>query len=96
MIGTEWIQVTLISYMSLVARRPVFRVLTRSDTNRSVQPHKMAKGLKFQISKGLYYLCGKNKSADQLRGSNRNHAAVLRLCFRIYVKGSFKDVAHTS
>ena len=52
--------------------------LTRSDTNRAVQPQKMARGLKFRIQEveGLYYLCSKNKDADQLRGY---HAADLRL-----------------
>ena len=43
---------------------------TRPHTNQSVQPHKMASGLKFRIYEveGLYYLCSKNKGADQLRG----------------------------
>ena len=41
---------------------------TRSDTNQAVQPHKMARGLKFRIKEveGLYYLCSKTKGADQL------------------------------
>ena len=54
-----------------------------SDTNRAVQPLKMARGLKFRIKKveGLYYLCSGNKGADQLRGYRE---ADLRLCFRIY------------
>ena len=32
--------------------------LTRSDTNQAVQPHKMARGLKFRIqeAEGLYYV----------------------------------------
>ena len=49
---------------------------TRSDTNRAVQPQKRVGGLKFRIKEveGLYYLCSKNKGADQLRGH-------LRLCF---------------
>ena len=33
-------------YLSLVVRKPVFGV---SDTNRAVQPQKMAKGLKFGL-----------------------------------------------
>ena len=33
-----------------------------------------------RLSEGLYYLCNKNKGADQLRG---NREADLRLCFRI-------------
>ena len=34
-----------------------------------VQPHKMARGLKFRILEveGLQYLCRENKGADQLR-----------------------------
>ena len=53
-----------------------------SHTNRAVQPHKMARGLKFRIKKveGLYYPCSENKGADQLRG---HREADLRLCFRI-------------
>ena len=33
--------------------------LTRSETNRAVQPQKMARGLKFWVEEveGLYYLC---------------------------------------
>ena len=39
----------LSSYMSCVARKSVFMVSNhRSDTNRSVQPQKMARGLKFR------------------------------------------------
>ena len=69
--------------MSLVLRKPVFGVSdTRSDTNRAVQPHKMARGLKFRIKKveGLHYLCSENKGDDQLRG---HREADLRLCFHI-------------
>ena len=36
-------------YLSLVVRKPVFGVSDQSDTNRAVQPQKMAKGLTFQI-----------------------------------------------
>ena len=41
-----------------------------SDTNRTEQLQKMARGLKFRIyeAEGLYYLCSENKGADQLRG----------------------------
>ena len=55
---------------------------TRSDTNRAVQPQKMARDLKFRIQKagGLYYRSGENKGADQLRDYAQ---ADLRLCFRI-------------
>ena len=35
--------------ISLVLRKPVFGVPTRSDTIRAVQPQKMARGLKFRI-----------------------------------------------
>ena len=68
--------------MSLVVRKPVFRFPTRSDTNRAVQQHKMARGLIFWIKvvEGLYYTCSENKGADQLRGYRE---ADLRLCFRI-------------
>ena len=53
----------------------------RSDTNRAVEPQKMARGLKFQTEEveGLYYLCSENKGAGQLRGYRE---ADLRLCFR--------------
>ena len=53
-----------------------------SDTNQAVQPQKMAKGLKFRILEveGLYYVCSKNKGADQLHSYC---PADLRLCFHI-------------
>ena len=53
-----------------------------SDTNRAVQSQKKVRSLKFQIleEEGLYYPCGENKGADQLRS---NCEAGLRLCFRI-------------
>ena len=46
--------------------KPVFRV---SNTNRAVQPQKMARVLKFQnfVADGLYYLLSENKGADKLR-----------------------------
>ena len=73
-----------ISYhkMSRFMRKPTFWFPTRSDTNQAVQLQKMARGFKFWIQKveGLYYLCSKNKGADQLRG---HREADLRLCFRI-------------
>ena len=55
--------------MSLVVRNPVFGFPTRSNTNRVVQPQKIARGLKFRIEEeeGLCYLCCKNKGANQLR-----------------------------
>ena len=68
--------------MSDVMRKPTFWFPTWSDTNQAVQPHKMARGLKFCIYEVgvLYYLCSENKGADQLRGYRE---ADLRLCFRI-------------
>ena len=60
-------------------RKPVFGA---SDTNRAVQPQKMARGLNFRVYEveGSYYPCSENKGADQLRGYRQ---ADLRLCFRI-------------
>ena len=84
--------------LSLVLRKRSSGFLTRSDTNRAVQPQKIARGLKFQIKevKGLYYPCSKNKGADQL---SSYCAADLRPCFRICKKlvfsqqGSYNDVS---
>ena len=44
--------------------------MTRSDTNRAAQSHKMDRGLKLRIKvvERLYYQCSENKDADQLRG----------------------------
>ena len=69
-------------------RKPFFGFLIRSDTNRAVQPQKIARGLKFQIyiEEELHYPCGENKGADQLRGYRE---ADLRLCFRICKKPVF-------
>ena len=66
--------------MSLVARKPVFGFQTRFHTNQAVQPHNMARDLKFRIKEveGLYFLCRENKDADQIRGYRE---ADLRLCF---------------
>ena len=71
--------------MSLVVRKPVFGV---SDQVRSVQPQKMARGLKFRIYEveGLYYPSSENKGADQL---HRYCTADLRLGFRICKKPVF-------
>ena len=58
-----------------------------SDTNRSVRPQKMVRGLKFLIKEeGLYYICSERTGADQLRNYR---PADLRLCFRIYTKIMF-------
>ena len=56
---------------------------TSFDTNRAVQPQKMARNWEFLIwvVDELYYLCSENKGADQLRGYRE---ADLLLCFRIY------------
>ena len=61
---------------------------TRSDTNKAVQPQKMARSLKFRILEveEMYNLFSKNKGADQLRSYC---AADLRLCFRICEKAGF-------
>ena len=58
-------------------KKPTFWFPTWSDTNRTVQLKKMARGLKFRIEKveGLYYLCSEDKGAES--------EADLRLCFRI-------------
>ena len=79
--------------MSLVVRKPSSGFPTRSDTNRAVQPQKMARGMKFRIFvvEGLYYPCSENKGADQLR---MYCAADLRLCFRICKKPVFSYGAH--
>ena len=70
------------AYMSRVMRKPTFWFATWSDANQAVQLNKLARGLKFLILEvgGLYYLCSKNKGADQLRGYRE---ADLRLCFCI-------------
>ena len=63
-------QVSIIfSYLRAILEPRCEKTLTRSATNRAAQPQKIASGLKFRIWKveGLYYLCGENKGADQLR-----------------------------
>ena len=76
--------------MSLVVRKPVFGVSTRTDIDWAVQQHKMDRGLKFRIWKveGLYYLYlySENKGADKLRDYRE---ADLRLCFGICKKTVF-------
>ena len=46
--------------MSLVVRKPVFRVSDQVRPKRSAQQQKMARDLKFQIEEveGFYYPCG--------------------------------------
>ena len=67
-------------------RKPVFGNPTRFDTNRAVQPHKVARSLKFRMSEveGLYKLCSENKGADQLRGYRE---ADLSLCLHMTKAG---------
>ena len=55
--------------------------LNGSDTSRSALSQKMARSLKFWISKEeLYYPCSENKGADQLCGYSETDQ---RLCFCI-------------
>ena len=74
--------------MGLVVENRSSGFPTSSDTNRAAQPQKMARSLKFRIKieEGVYYPCGENKGADQLRVYRE---ADLRLCFRIYKKPVF-------
>ena len=55
---------------------------TRLDTNRTVESQNKTRCLKFriQVVEELYYLCSKNKGADQLCSYC---TADLRLCFRM-------------
>ena len=66
---------------------------TWSDTNRTVQPQKTARSLKFRIreEEGLYYPCSENKGADQLRSWCE---VDLRLCFRLCRLLVFSCTAH--
>ena len=68
--------------MSCDARKPVFGVRTRSDTNRPVQSQKKSRSLAIRIyeEEGLYYANSENKATDQLRSYCK---ADLRFCFRI-------------
>ena len=72
---------TLFNLCRLVGK-PTMWFPNRSDTNGPVQAQKMARSLKFWINKieELYYACGENKGADQLRSYCE---ADLRLCFRL-------------
>ena len=66
---------------------------TRSDTNQAVHRQKIARGVEFSIKKveKLHYLCSENKGVDQLHGYR---AADQQLCFCIFKKQVFQDVAH--
>ena len=59
-----------IYHLSRATTKPVLGFPTRSATNQTVEPQKMARGLKFQIYEveGLYYLFSKNKGANQMQG----------------------------
>ena len=67
--------------MSCVVRKPVFGISdqVRHKPGCTVQPQKIARGLKFGIyeEEGLYYICRENKGFD------------LRLCFCIMQKVGF-------
>ena len=54
--------------MSHDARKRVFGVPNRSDTNRPAKSQKEARKLEFRIFEedGLYYMCSENKGAEQL------------------------------
>ena len=71
-----------VKYFSCIVRKPKMWFPNKSDTNRSIQAQKMARGLKSYIWKEeeLYYLCSENKGADRLRDY---HEADLCLCFGI-------------
>ena len=66
--------------------------LTSSETNRAVQPQKMARNLNFRfwVVEEMYYLCSENKGADQLCDYC---TADLRLCFHICKKRFSHGVA---
>ena len=68
--------------LSSDTRKPTMWLPNRSDTNQAVQAQKMARDWNFQIYKveEQYYMCSKNKGADQFRSYCE---ADLRLCFRV-------------
>ena len=74
-------------HMSRNARKPIFGVPTRSDTNRAVKPQKTARDLNFGFKKlGDCTIYVAKTGADQLRSYC---AAGLRLCFHICKKQVF-------
>ena len=82
--------------MSQVVRKPVFGVAT----NRTVQPLKMSRGLKFRIYEveELYYLCSENKGADQLRDYSCAAVIAQLICDFVlaYANSRFSyDAAHS-
>ena len=72
------------AHMRHVTRKSAFMFPTRSSTNQSVRPQKIARCLKPLIKEvaGMYYLCSKAKDADQPCGY---HAADLRPCAFVFV-----------
>ena len=76
-------------YLSRDTRKMSMGFPTRSDTNRAVQPQKMARCLKFRFKKkeGLYNLCRENKGAEQQYVKIRfSHDAVHILdCFNLRI-----------
>ena len=79
--------------LSLVMRKAVFGVSTRSYIKPAVLPQKMAKGLKFLDlgSRGIVLsTCRKIKGADQL---HIYCAAYLHLCFHICEKPVYLLIA---
>ena len=73
------------AHLSGITKNLSSRCPSRSVRNWAVQPHRIARCLKFWVwaVEGLYYLCSKNKGTDQLHGY---HAANLCLCFHICKK----------
>ena len=49
-------------------RKPTLWFPTRSDTNLSAQPHKIARSMEFHIKEveEMYYICSENKGSGQL------------------------------
>ena len=73
--------------MNCFMRKPALS-LCMSDTNQTVQPQKMPRGVKFPTWEVVewYYLCSETKGTDQLCSF---HAADLHLCFHICKKADF-------
>ena len=66
------------------------------DTNCYVQPRRMARGLNFQIEEveGLYYLCSKNKGADQQCGYfAADWHLVFHICKKLFLIVDFNGKA---
>ena len=72
-------------------RKPVFMVWTRSDTNRAVQPQKMARGLEFQKQRDCTVYVAKTKA---LFSCTLAEQLICTFCFHICEKNRFShDVA---